>query len=349
MKYVIYYISVALLLSSCTTSIRLTSIETLEPALVTFPPEVTRVVIVNNSPTPQDEEDANHQKNDSPQILSLDSVRTIMLNSLNQFMNEEAYFTQVALYPYKTNNSPILKDVTPLSRRKVQSICSETKADALISLDMFAVTAQIESENTAYFTNYSILKANLGSIIRVFSKDGDQYISKMTYVDSLFSEGPAFWDVKRNYIAEVNTLITDLAIVGADKLTGKFIPSWKKRNRWYYLDGSSEMKQAAGYAEQGNWQQASDIWENLYAKETKPKKKAKLASNIALAKECLDEIDEAYQWIETSFEQLPEEKSKSDLVTQIAIYKHDLYLRKVNKEKLKDQLGIIEDDEYIEE
>lgn len=369
MKQFLCYITIILFLSSCTSSLNLISIDALEPAVVSFPPEVTKVVLVNNSPTPpDDEEDAPKPQGINTPILTLDSARNIFLSSLEQFMKEEKYFTEVELYPHKTNNSLILKDVNPLSRRKVQAICMERNADALVSLDLYAVTVQLESENMAYFSDYSIIGAKLGTIIRVFSKDGNQYVSRIGYVDSLFAEGPAPWDIKRNYASEVNMLITDLSIVGADKVTGKLIPSWKKHQRWYYPGGSKEMKQAANYVKEGKWEDAAVIWGQLFEKETKANKKMKLASNIALANECLDDIGNALNWIDIAYDLLPaKEKEKFEVkaitytqvigsnrslnldpiaandVERIFSYKRELTIRKNNSAKLEEQLGITDE------
>jgi len=337
MKYILYSLITFLILNSCASPIHLTQIDVLEPAIVTFPPEITNVLIVDNSPTLAEGEET-EMKKDEQSVISLDSARTILLGSLVQFMNEEQYFNKVDIYQYKTNHTKILKDVNPLSRRKVQSICREMKADALISLDLFVVSAQIESENTAYFTDYSIIGAKMGAILRVFSNEGDLYHSRIGYVDSLFREGPAPWDMRRNYTSEVNTLITDLSIVGADKMTGMFIPSWKTHQRWYYTNNSSEMQQAANFVKKGEWKNTIAIWEPLYEKENKSDKKAKLASNIALAYECLDNIDKAYEWISVAFGLLP--PKNKNLSLQIALYKTELGKRKNNVHKLEEQLGI---------
>ncbi|MDH6310712.1 hypothetical protein M2451_003521 [Dysgonomonas sp. PFB1-18] len=342
MKYIYINIIAAILLSSCASSINFISIDTLEPAEVTFAPEVTNVVIVDNSPlgdTEDAEEDSNNKKGQTgTSILSMDSVRTIMLNSLQQFMGEENYFTKVSLHPYRTNSKVSFEDVRPLSPRKVQSICNNTKADALIALDLFVMTARIESENTYYFNNYNFLSAKLGTVLRVYTKDGRE-VMPIAYVDSLFSEGGAQWDIRRNNIHEINTLITDMSIIGADRLTGKFIPSWKSHERWYYVDGSSSMKEAEALVKAGKWKEASDIWEGLYSTEKNAGKRAKIASNVALAQECLDNIERAVSWIKTAFDELPQ-SSKSELALKIIAYREDLIKRYKGTPKLKEQLGV---------
>ncbi len=342
MKYIYINIIAAILLSSCASTVNFISIDTLEPAVVTFSPEVTNIVIVDNSPLGENADDGEETTNKKGQsgesILSMDSVRTIMLNSLQQFMSEENYFTKVSLYPYRTNSKESFDDVRPLSPRKVQAICNDNKADALIALDLFVMTARIESENTYYFNNYNYLSAKLGTILRVYTRDGAE-VMPIAYVDSLFSEGGASWDIKRNNIREINTLITDMSIVGADRLTGKFIPSWKSHERWYYTDGSAKMKEAEAFVKAGKWQEASDIWESYYSSEKSANKRAKMASNVALAHECLDDIAGAVSWINAAFDELPQ-SSKSELSIRTVAYRNDLITRYNNASALKEQIGV---------
>jgi hypothetical protein len=319
------------------------TIDIRQPASVSFPPEVANVIIVDNSPV-LDIDGETEASDRETSILSLDSVRTVFLNSLKQFMEGEKYFNQVELYPYKTYNGSDA-EITPLPARKVQSICHEKDADALLSLDLFAVSASLETGNIAHFSNYSILGAKFGAIMRVYAKDGSQYSAPIGLVDSLFRQETADWGRKKSNVDEINSLIMEISLVGADKLTSNFIPSWRTTQRWYYSDNSSEMKQAAKYARQGKWREAADIWSKLYD-DGKPAKKIRLASNIALANECLDDIENAAKWITLAFDMLPE-KSRSELAIQVIAYKRDLDTRLNDIPKLNKQLGtedILEED-----
>lgn len=328
------FIFIGIIFSSCV-STKFITLEVREPAAVSFPPEVTNVLIVDNSSSYTENED---ESTKGSGILELDSARTILLNSLALFMNEENYFSKVELYPHKTNNS---ETSIPLSKSKIQSLCKEKRANSIISLDMFAISAQVESENTAYFTNYSILGAKLGAFINVYSAEGALYSTPIGYIDSLFRAEERDWSrrIKSN-IAEVNDLITEISVVGADKLTGKFIPSWKTQDRFYYSDNSGKMKEAAQCVDAGKWAEAAEIWSDLYDTETNPKKMIRLALNLALANEAIDETENAFSWINTAFGLLPSNNRKSQLATEVTLYKEILRNRLENKPKLYEQLGL---------
>lgn len=352
MKYIYPLVILIIILSSCGTSTNLLTISVRNPASITFPPEVTSIVIVDNSPPYKEDDNHDHDhdnksKTGEQTILTGDSSRTLLLKSLQQFMSEESYFNKVELYPYKTNNSAA-ETVVPLSKRKVQAICIERGADALIALDLFTISAQIETENTGYFSNYSILGTKLGLLVRAYSNIGNQYGEPIVLLDSLFREESTDWSRLKSNVPEINSLITEMSIVGADKLTGKFIPSWQTQERWYYSNSSSKMKEADKLVRQAKWKEAADIWNSLYQQERNTKKKIRLAFNIALANEYLDDTENALSWIKSAYDLLPQ-KSDDDLSLQVMKYKQILEKREKTMPVLYKQLGIEEIQEIEDE
>ncbi|MFT4224609.1 DUF6340 family protein [Dysgonomonas sp.] len=340
MKYIFTLISL-MALASCATTNYLT-IEIKEAAAVTFPNEVKNVLIVDNTVS---DKDAENSKDDSKlAIISNDSAKAITLNSLKLFMNEEKYFDKVEIYSQRINNYGSVGETRPLNPSKVRSLCQNNKADAVISLDLHLVSAGVESENVYFFNNYRLLSTHIGSILRVYGANGTAIAPPVVYMDSLFLEASEDWSRKKSSLNELNGLISEISVKAADNLTGAFIPSWKTQERWFFSDSSSEMKKAAKYVAEGNWDEAADIWSALYDKESNKNKKIKLASNLALANECLDDIDNALAWISIAFGALPQ-KSTSELTLLTIRYREILSNREKNKSKLYEQLGleIIED------
>lgn len=327
------YISIFLIFfASCATT-NYINIDVKEPAAVTFPVEVKNVLIVNNSASVNDDE------SDKSSVLTTDSAKAIMLSSLRLFMSEEKYFDTVALYPVATNKTEIVDKTRPLSPAKVRSICRQRKADALITLDLFMVSAQLESENVSYFNDYSFLSSHIGTIFKIYNKDGSQLSRPVVYLDSLFLENNTDWGNRQNSIPQINNLVTDISIKAADNLTSAFIPSWKSQNRWYFSDSSKEMKMASKYVNEGKWAEAAEVWGTLYENENNKTKKIKLASNLALANECLDDIENALAWIDIAYDMLPE-KSNSEFAVLTLRFKNALLKRSNERPKLYEQLGL---------
>jgi hypothetical protein len=311
-----------------------------EPAIASFDdPQDKRIIIVDNSASQAGEEvEANGEKKDDISVMPTDSAKALLTSSLRQYMSEENYFSNVDIYPHVTN-SGTGNEVRPLSAGNVQAICRESKADVLVALDLFVVSAELESVNVEYFNNYYLLSARLGALIRVYNPDGSQVSSPIAHVDSLFRESAVTWNNLRYSIPEINDLVAEITMRAADRLTGSLIPSWKTENRWYYSDNSASMKNAANLAAAGRWQDAADIWGALYDKEKNTNRKIRLASNIALANEYLDDVDNALAWINPAYDMLSD-VSKSDLAKQVTYYRTLLMRRKNNMDKLYQQLGV---------
>lgn len=349
-KYILALLLI-LFFASCTT-ISLVSIDVREPAIASFEdPQDKRVIIVNNSASQATEEvEANGEKQDDISVMSTDSAKALLTRSLQQYMTEEKYFSNVEIYPHATNRSTA-NEVRPLSARNVQTICKEKKADVLVALDIFVVSAELESVNVEYFSNYNLLSARLGALMRVYNLDGSQISSPIAHVDSLFRESAVTWNNLKNSIPEINDLVSEITMKAADKLTSSLIPSWSTESRWYYSDNSGDMKNAASLAAAGKWQDAADIWGTIYDKEKNINKKIRLASNIALANEYLDDVDNALAWINLAYDMLPD-VSKSDLAEQVTYYRTLLMKRENNMDKLYQQLGVdipVETDLQVEE
>lgn len=333
MKHFGIQIIIVLFFSSCV-SMNFISIQTRQPASVSFPPEVATVLIVDNCPNErQMESDAKESK-----VLSSDSARTIFLNSLTKFMNEEKYFYTVSKFPHKIGRSKNDNDAIPLSTREIKELSLNNDADVLISLDLFAISMELETESTGYFSSYSTLHAKSGALINVYTKSGERYTQPIVYLDSLFRTESSDWSKMKKNVTEINDMITEMAVVAADRLTAKFVPSWKMQERMFFSDASGEMKKAARLVNKRSWSEAADIWASLFDKEKKVKKKMHLAFNLALANECLDDVPNAFNWINVAYDLLPE-KSESDLALQIVTYKKILELRINDMTKLEEQFG----------
>jgi hypothetical protein len=189
--------------------------------------------------------------------------------------------------------------------------------------------------SSVYFPDeYDILSAHAGGVLRVYGADGTMMAQPVVYLDSLFLRG-----LRISEVYNLNRLVSEISVRVADNLTSVFIPSWKTQERWIFSDSSSEMKTATTLVRQGKWEQAADVWGMMYDKETNRNRKVRLASNLALANECLDDIDNALAWITIAYELLPS-KTQSELTILTVKYMGLLNDRKNNKSKLYEQLGL---------
>lgn len=332
--YFLTSLAFILLLSSCVSTNYIT-LDTRQPALLTFPPDDANIFIVDNVP----EHYERISKRTRKDTISTDYAKKVMVGSLLQYMNGEKYFSSVNLYPYNTGIEGYYDNDMPLDEELIKDICQREAADALISIDMFAISAEHGLQEVIGGLTYETLEVKLGTILRVYSEEGIRIAPPIVYIDSLlWYSSPNLEDTYQNLL-NINDAVNEITTNAADKLVDAFIPSWKTEERWYYSDSSSDMKKAMQFVKQGNWQEAAIIWEELYNKEKKDVKKIRLASNLALANESLDNIDNAVKWIDSAFNLLNEDK-ESDLTLNIITYRAILADRQRKQQKLYEQLGI---------
>lgn len=324
MKHFYFYISLPFVLffTACS-SMQFVDIEVQKPGEMTFAPEIVNIGFLNNA-----------------NAVDSDSSNSVMILALSQFVDEYNFFDEVR----------------PLDAANVDGLISSgyidesSDIDALVVLDSYNLHAQIDSSMVTL--GYTTLRKDSFSLftnadLSVIGKRGDQLYPPITLNDTLI------WTQMRMLDGEFITppipvaseMLLEAALSAATKLEKKLVPYWEEQVRWYYTDGSTQMKYASAAAKKNEWDAALTIWNKLYEKEKSDVKKAKLASNIALALEMSDNIQEAVEWISIAEELFPASSQAasyndgyiSDKVRAHA-YKKELRQRIADNEKLNIQV-----------
>ena len=74
------------------------------------------------------------------------------------------------------------------------------------------------------------------------------------------------------------------------------LPHWKTASRYLFTGGSVNMRDAAVFVREDNWDKAIELWKQTYEKKKKGKQKMYAAYNIALGYEMQDSIHTAEEW-----------------------------------------------------
>jgi hypothetical protein len=339
MKHFILIASIILLFSSCVSTNYLI-VEFKEPARITLPPEVVNVVVVDNSY--MSEEQPSHvvlpQKDTI--LVSADSARMHLGESMAKYMEEEKFFNAVTYYPNFRRGADSLQIY--LTNDQIADICYKTNSDALICINQSIISGTMEL--IPFFYDYAVLSVGVAASIKAYKADGTALHDSYILADTLFWEGiPKEMKVSKKASADVPIIdiqqsMMESAEMAADVLTNLYIPFWSKEERHYYTGGSSEMKKAAAHANEYQWSEAALIWGKLYEQETKPVKQIRLAYNIALANECLNDIDNALIWNKTAFDLLSN-TNNSELRQSVTQQGKLLRNRKNQLQKLALQYG----------
>ena len=316
MKQVFSLAFIILLLSSCST-MNFITIDVLKPAEAPLNFKGGNLVLADNSET-----------KDS------DNTSTVLLNALSQFLNENELFDQVSVYPQHVDGK--------IKNEHLNKIKKETKADKIIFLTRYDISSSEKTTNSVA-GGTSITSDTLW--VHVFAN--------FTLYDNLKNETIAlrdslFWNqISANDVLfsapfpEIPDILNETAVYTASKMEKKLIPHWESELRWYYTSSSTRMREAAVAVDGHNWDKALAVWNYLYSTENNKTQKAKLASNMALAYEMKDNLDEALYWIGLAEEYFPDDDksdNKSDISNKKRAKLYGLYLhqRIIDNKKLEE-------------
>ena len=350
--YLLLFCLLLAVLSSCSTT-KMIKIRVEKPAQVTLPKFVRNITIVNNAVVQPDT--IGHTLTEWESFLKIrkqvsvpsDSVNIILLQALTQFMNEEGFYDKVELHNNTLREDDQFLVETAIDTLVLQQIAKETNADAILSLDRVVAKTDIGRRQDTW-PHYDVLRVVIQAKFRIYSKEG----KRMDYPVIMFQDTLRWNSLDYNrkpFITQTNGL-KEMAIHTADKMVSMFIPFWQEQYRLCYTYGDKRVKDAFYEAQKGKWKDAALIWGDLFENEKRIEKRAKLASNIALANEMLDDIENALNWANISYELFEERynsnkrnKSVKEDLRHIATFRKILKNRVNEFHKLDEQERSIDD------
>lgn len=332
MKYnrAIFTIFVILQITSCI-SIKKVTIEIKEPAEISFPSEIVNIAVVDNSYI---EAYTDSISKDS-QTITIDSARINLTKYFAKYIKQENYFGQVIYYP--NNRSEYSSTYDTLSKEEIINICNQTQTDALVNIDECTITG-LETKHVDIDDGYYQFSIGVRARLHVFRADGSQIAPVRVFSDTLYWNGylpelyMPYFTLSKIFDESLNIAVMQ----AADNLANIYAPYWKKEQRKYYTNSTAGMKKAAEYIENNKWENAAETWEHLYHSKKRPLKKCRLSYNIAVAYECMDDIENALKWNALA-ESWARKANNVILNYDIAYQQLELVKRKKQLDKLKIQ------------
>jgi len=323
---------------------RFFGIETFNPAEVTYPVEVKKVLIVNNAvPQPPDSGYKYFlmgEKQDTCRAQA-DSALFDACRSLGQAIVETDFFQDVLLFHENTRYDDSFLLDTKLSQEDVISLCEETGADAVISFDrlLFEMDKYITQSNDGYFLGLINLKAK--GIVRSYLPSRENPQASILVEDSLFwaEEAP-----NQTILNAILPLPDDALRTAGDYIGGKvftmFVPHWNRETRWYYTSNGARWKEASAFAANGKWENALEKWTYIHERSSGWKNKAKTAANIALVHELSGDMEKAIEWADKASTLFKNNTPEDDKLRQYQeAYNAKIIERVRNDKKLNLQFG----------
>lgn len=272
----------ALLLGGCQTVEQL-SIDYMLPAEVSFPPSLKRVAVVNNMPSIPDNklivEETDEKKKDETEIARktkyFNGNSKITTEALAEALANENYFDEVVICDSMLRANDMIPRESTLSKSEVESLIESLDVDFLIALENIQLRSLRKIEYRASGVVYAgTIDVKVYPTVKVYLPNRNGPMVTINTNDSIF------WDYAAPSIAQAGAgLISETEMLKeASEFAGTvpvkyMLPHWKTASRYLFTSGSVNMRDAAVYVRENNWQQAIELWKQTYEKKKKGKQK----------------------------------------------------------------------------
>lgn len=308
-KYSIFLCSL-LLLSACQSVEQLT-IDYMIPADVSFPNSLRRVAVVNNMPVEYNNQNLGTKK--EPQGDNLperivhyyegDGKRTA--EALADALADAEYFDEVVICDSALREKAA---ETPseaiLSTEQVNELTEALDVDFLVSLENIQVNTIWKTSLRPEWGLYlGTVDVKVFPTVRVYLPNRRGAMVTLIGNDSIYWEeaGQTEAQAHARLISEKDMLQEASDFAGSVPVR-QMLPYWQHAERYLFTGGSVNMRDAAVYAKEGDWEEAGKLWKQVYDTK-KGKQQMYAAYNLALSYEMRDSISTAKEWV-TRAEQL---------------------------------------------
>lgn len=302
-KYSVILLFVLMSFCSCETMQQI-SIDYMVPADISFPASLRKVAIVNNISTTPDSKllpQENKTKNENERSRAVTYYygdAQVTTESLAKAIAEQNYFDEVIL----CDSALRVKDITPrestLSTQEVEELAQNLNADVIIALENLQIKAtRVISYLSDWNTYYGTLDTKIYPTVKVYLPSRKSPLATINSNDSIFWEeyGSTETYVLTHLPKDIQMITESSEFAGAIPVK-HLLPSWKTSNRYIFINGSVNMRDAAIYVREKQWEKANKLWKQDYKSSKSDKKKMRTALNIALYYEMNDSIEEAGKW-----------------------------------------------------
>ena len=333
-----------LLTSSGCSAYRYIDVETCNSGAMTFPAEMNRVLIVNHA-LPQHDVPFESTLRQVPISITItaDSTAFDFCRTLGSALAEFSGFDDVRLLEgcFRKDESPLSS--TPLSHEDVEQLSDEHEVDVVISLDRLLFRLNEYYDTIAGIEMQGIMNVEVSGVLRVYKPGRETPLTTILPLDTIRpdlwfdKDDKSLWDVLLSL--DPTNLLRESARFSAYEARKHFIPYWDPDVRWYFVSYETKWKQASAYAAAEKWDSALPIWKALYEGATSWKKKAYLASNIALAEELIGNPEQALEYATISYQLMRQYLGEEESATKMQeVYIRVLTARIVEESKLRFQI-----------
>lgn len=287
------------LLCSCAT-VHEFPIEVFQPAKVQLDPGIKNVTLVIRNLKYSNDTLQNYISRDYKLTKDLKRINTdsltasVCLDSLSAKMKEQARFATITRVPVSALPKQYTAKISPPSKNFIQKVSSDTKADAVILLDMFSGFYSVYPVGEG---NRSVARVVTASMWTIFDPAKYRILHHTTMIDTLYWDGLDEQDnYKASSIPNKKAALEIAAGMAGVKYSKNLLPYWTRVQRSTFSSNQTDFQKANQLAKKNKWEEASQIWQQ-YAENTNKHHRLLALYNLAVASEMNGDIDTAIELI----------------------------------------------------
>lgn len=279
------------------------SVDYMMPADVSFPADLKRVAIVNNMPSVPDNKLISSEEIKSKEETVMAS-RTdyyngdarIAAESLAEAVAGHNYFDLVVICDSALRSKDVHPREATLAQEEVRQLTHDLGVDFLISLENVQLKSVRKLEYIpAWRGFYGTVDVKVYPTVRIYLPNRSVPMATINGTDSIFWEKSGLNEDILGQLVSEKELIEEASAFAGSVPVKHLLPYWTTSRRYLFAGGTVNMRDAAVYAKEKNWEEAIHLWKKEFD-ERKGKRKLYAAYNIALGYEMRDLLDEAYHW-----------------------------------------------------
>ena len=320
-------------MQGCAGNYRVVEFEILEPATVEFPEGVKQLIFMNRSPLSLDIwADQNQIGMDPGQLVLLDTLITnnIFRGILDVLRSSPAqkFHMPIWLSDRRTDTAG-LEDLI-LTRREVDMICDTIMGDAIISLELYRVGLDqhfdyYKDAPDEIVSHYYEVSNSL--TWKIYLPGSPRPFDSYTMVDTLFF--PVVVDGEMLPVIPGVDMLRQLFYESGYKYGRYLVPVWNRASRILYGGRNDSLRQAIKYTDEGDWDRAYTIWNNMTTLEDSALV-AKAYHNMAVYLELEDRLDSAILLLDMAL--------ALDSLDIDTLYREELDVRILNRKEIIKQV-----------
>jgi hypothetical protein len=330
-----------LVFSSCLTT-QSVPIDQMEPGKVSLPSTIRKVALISrNFKFSIDtlarylNDDFRLKKGTKAENLMIDSIGvTKSMENLRKALLESGRFDEVFVYPYNAIKPHKGEKDLPLSPSFIQSVCTESETNAVISLEMlsFFYSRHNGSPGGEFDAEANV---KVTAIWSVYTPKNNGAVDRFTHSEVIrWNEGSGINNQKYQ-LPERKEAVASACGVAAKNYSKRIVPYWAESSRVLIELDYPEFEKAVSFAMKNKWKEAARIWEK-YTRSPQKRVAGIADLNYAVAMEMLGDTGKANFWTEESLKLLKNgEKGKI-----ARDYAATLYQRKLKAESLNSLLNV---------